>query len=222
MGKAFVVTEDYENRAMVVFADHAIVARRIVASEYRDGELGGIRVNRARGLDQYCGEGVPARALIEMGWWFDCTGCNRTINLEYLDENDLPLDGVAGYEKGQVFCGTVCQHDHVARKERERASGQEFLSMLRQRVLKRFGHVEFVTGAFLEHVFAQETEGQVIIRQASVAFNFPGQKIAPASLHYDPGYNIGPAKLELRCCAGDQPAFEAWASSAPTADQMGG
>lgn len=208
--KAFMVTEQYENRAMVVFANHAITARRIGANEYCDGELRGISVKRAHHLDQYEGKGVPASVLIDGGWWFECTGCDATINSDFLDDKELAWDAVIGTENSAVFCCAECQKQHLDRQERERAIGQAFLAMMRDRITSRVGNVQFVTGAFREHIFAQELDGIVVVRQASVSFDFPGQIIAPASLHYDPAYIYGPAKLELRCCIGDKAAFEAW------------
>lgn len=208
--KAFMVTEQFENRAMVVFADHAITARRIGSNEYCEGELRGISVKRARHLDQYEGKGVPASVLISDGWWFECTGCHATINSDFLDDNELPWDAVIGTENSAVFCCAECQKQYLDRQERERAVGQAFLAMMRDLITSGVGNVQFVTGAFREHIFAQETDGIVVVRQASVSFEFPGQTIAPASLLYDPAYTYGPAKLELRCCSGDKKAFEAW------------
>lgn len=58
-----------------------------------------------------------------------------------------------------------------------------------------------------------------VVDQASVAFNFPGQKIGPATLEYrhssrpSGGDMIGPAICEFSCCAGDREAFEAWVES---------
>ena len=211
MGKAFIVTEEYGNNAMVVFSNYAIAARRYAASELNGGEITGLSVRRAKDLDQFEGDRIPASILIERGWWFECSGCGLTINEENLDERDLSTGGVIGFYHGAVYCCKACHDDHMARKARENEAGQAFLAILRGLVTKRLGAVEFVTGAFKEHIFAQESDGIVMIRDACVSFNFPGQTLAPASLHYQPGYDCGPNRPEFRCCAGDKDAFEAFA-----------
>ena len=211
MGKAFIVTEEYENNAMVVFSNHAIAARRYASSELNGGEITGFSVRRAKDLDQFEGVGIPASVLIDRGWWFECSGCHLTINGENLDERDLTTDGVIGFYHGAVYCCKTCHDDHMARKARENEAGQAFLAMLRGLVERRLGPVEFVTGAFKEHIFAQESDGIVMIRDACVSFNFPGQTLAPASLHYQPGHDYGPKRPEFRCCAGDRDAFEVFA-----------
>lgn len=211
MGKAFIVTEEYGNNAMVVFSNYAIAARRYAASELNGGEITGLSVRRAKDLDQFEGDRIPASILIERGWWFECSGCGLTINEENLDERDLSTGGVIGFYHGAVYCCKACHDDHMARKARENEAGQAFLAILRGLVTKRLGAVEFVTGAFKEHIFAQESDGIVMIRDACVSFNFPGQTLAPASLHYQPGHDYGPNRPEFRCCAGDKDAFEAFA-----------
>ena len=213
MGNAFIVTEEYGNNAMVVFSNYAIAARRYAASELNGGEITGLSVRRAKDLDQFEGAGIPASVLIERGWWFECSGCGLTINEENLDERDLSTGGVIGFYHGAVYCCKACHDDHMARKARENEAGQAFLAMLRGLVTKRLGAVEFVTGAFKEHIFAQESDGIVMIRDACVSFNFPGQTLAPASLHYQQGYDYGPKRPEFRCCAGDKDAFEAFANT---------
>jgi hypothetical protein len=45
--KAFAVTEHDENTGAVIFAKHDIVARRIGADEYADGELSYVSCRRA-------------------------------------------------------------------------------------------------------------------------------------------------------------------------------
>lgn len=45
--KAYSVTEEYENTGGIIFAEHNIVARRIGASEYADGDFHAVTCRRA-------------------------------------------------------------------------------------------------------------------------------------------------------------------------------
>lgn len=70
---AFIVTEPYENRGGVIFADHAIVARRIGADEYADSEIQGMSVRRCPDLDEHKGDErfINRYLLHNCCWWFD-------------------------------------------------------------------------------------------------------------------------------------------------------
>lgn len=213
--RAFIVSEPYGDHSAIVFAKSNIEARKWGASEWNDGELGGLICHRCPGFDKFSETGVPASKMIEMGWWFECYNCGCKIDADDYDKRGIKLDDVIGTQHSSVYCNAQCRDDHYARKSREKTVGDEFLEMMRHRVIARFGSVDFVTGAFHEHMFAQEVEGVVIIQGAFVSFNFPGQKIGPASVHYDPGYGIGPQRIEPRCCFGDKQAFEEWADKSP-------
>lgn len=200
-------------QAAIIFADSNIQARKWGASEWNDGELGGMSCNRLPAFDRFEKTGVPASEMVEIGWWFECSSCGGRIDLDDTEDRGVVAADVVGTQHGAVYCNEACRDEHKSRVAREKVAGDAFLEMLRARVRRRFGDVEFTTGAFREHMFAQEVDGKVVIKDACIAFNFPGQKIAPASVHYQPGYKIGPVALETRCCAGDKEAFEAFAAA---------
>lgn len=218
--KAFLVTTDYDGTGGVVFAKSAIEARRYGASEWNDGELGGLHVRRERDFDQFDGSGVPAWLMVAKGWWFECSGCGMTINEDSLYDRGLPVEGVVGAECSRVYCCATCEADERARTAREAAVGNAFLWHLKQRVIDRFGPVEFANGAWKEHVYAREVDGTVHIGQGIVSFNFPGMRIGPASLRYNWGYGgqFGPPSPEYSVPRGDLEAFEAWAAARPSED----
>ena len=209
--KAFVVAcPDHEHSA-ITFARSNIEARKWGASEWNDGELRGMSCTRIPGFDCYHETEVPASEMVEIGWWFECSNCDRRIDNDDDDENRIIPSEVIGTQYSAVYCNAACRDEHLARKARERSAGDNFLAMIRERIKSRFGPVDFVVGAFREHLFAQEVDGVVLIRDACLSFSFPGQLIGPASVRYQPKYIVGPCRLEVFCCAGDAVAFEAFA-----------
>lgn len=211
--KAFIVQETDEGTGGVIFAKSNIAARKIGASEYNGGEIGGMSVHRAPGLDQYAETGVPARVMIEEGWWFECSGCGMRINEENLSEDGRPVSGVVGVMDSLVFCCALCHEQWTETQRRKREAGDAFLAKLKQHAARRLGAVDFVAGEFKEHVYVVEVDGHLIVRQAVVSFKFPGMAVGPANLRYDEAHNDGPQPLVFYCCNGDKDAFEAFASA---------
>lgn len=221
--KAFLVTTDYDGTGGVVFADTPIEARRHGASEWNDGELGGLHVHREPGFDRFDGTGVPAWMLIARGWWFECSGCGMTINEDNLHDEGLTVEGVQGVDFSRIYCCPTCEADERARAAREAAAGNAFLWQLKQRIEDRFGPVEFANGTWKEHVYAREIGGVIHVVQGIVSFNFPGMKIGPASLRYDWGYGeqFGPPCPEYSVARGDLETFEAWAADRARPEAQG-
>lgn len=216
---AYAVTEDCDNTGGIIFARHAIVARRLGADEFNGGEFDGIICRRAPWADAYAESGaVPASVMIANGWWSEGS-CGHRISEDDLAERGLPVEGVIGTWGSRLYCCVECRDLAEARRARERAAGDAFINMLKARLVRRFGPLDFgsdLDGAMRKigsHVYAREEDGLVIIRQAIVRFGFPGMKLGPAQYRYDPGYRIGPAVPELTCCSGDREAFEAWAAA---------
>lgn len=214
--KAFLVTEAEENTGGVIFAERAIDARKIGASEWNDGELGGMHVHRVAEFDQFYGKGVPARLLVERGWWFECCGCGMTIRDDTLEEAGLVVGGVTGTECSRIYCHAECEAKARAREVREKDAGRAFLDKLRDIVRCRFGDVTFVEGPFREHAYVTEQNGILNVGQGVVSFVFPGMTHGEASLRYDWGYGqaLGPVLPEYSVPRGDLEAFEAWAAEA--------
>ena len=55
--KAYAVTEEDENTGGIIYAEHNIVARRLGANEYADGEIAYVSCRRAPWADEYYGIG---------------------------------------------------------------------------------------------------------------------------------------------------------------------
>ena len=62
--------------SVVVFADHAVVARREGAIEL-DAEFGEVSCRRAAHFDELAPGPVPREVLWGAGWWFECSKCGQ-------------------------------------------------------------------------------------------------------------------------------------------------
>lgn len=222
---AYVVMEMDERTGGVVFAKDKRTARRIGANEWADGDIGYVEVTRRADLDRYEASGVPARLLVGEGWHFECCGCGMRIDDITFEDEGLPVSGIVGNESGAVYCCHTCRMRALGRDAQMMAMRDAFLDMLRDEVRKRFGEVDFVLGGtWQNYVYICRSYDPLVVSEASVAFNFPGQQIAPATIVYrhptrpSGADMIGPAECRFRCCNGDREAFEAWvASNKPSA-----
>ncbi|WP_159953155.1 hypothetical protein [Rhizobium sp. 18065] len=217
--RAFAVLELGENTGGIIFARHAIAARKSGACEYSDGDITSVECRRAHWADRYADQRiVPAADAIAHGWRFECHGCGETMDLGWLYDNDLPVEGVIGSMDGCQFCCAECKERDATLKRQQKALGDEFIETLRAIVIRRFGNVEFCSEAFKPHTYVIEQAGALSIGQASLSFNFPGQIYAPATVIYDWPYSFawdgrGPVKLKYSCVNGDKLAFEAFAAA---------
>ncbi len=220
MGKmrAFAVLENCENKGGIVFAEHAVVARRLGANEYSCGDFYGVSCRRAPWADIFAGSSVPANVMISHGWHFECVGCGETINEDWLYDEELTLDGVIGYDRGLVYCSEICEARHNLERAEARDRERRALVALKAYVAKRFPKVEFRDdGNWRPRAHATKESGAWLIKHAVVSFDFPGMKIGPATCRLERGHRdhwlIGPMKPEYSCCFGDKESFEAWAAS---------
>lgn len=97
--------------SVIRFAKSAVVARREGADEldidFRDVQS----CCRVPGFDHFAPGPVPKRALLESGWWFECTNCEAPSELK---------TGAVFYEEN-IFCSAECRRDFVVRRiERRR------------------------------------------------------------------------------------------------------
>ncbi|VIO73840.1 hypothetical protein [Bradyrhizobium ivorense] len=215
--KAFAVLEDQENTGAIIFADHAIVARRRGADEYNGGELRGISCRRAPWADRFAGEPVPASVMIGNGWHFECGHCGARIDTDYLDEEDLPLDGVIGTQHSIVYCSAICEAEDNLERAIRADHQRRAIEALSKFVRRRFPGVTVRTDDNNQpHAYAAQLKGVWQIEQVVVSFDFPGMKIAPAQCRIDRRdarheKMVGPTKPYFTCCGGDKEAFEAFA-----------
>ncbi|PZU80665.1 MAG: hypothetical protein DI528_22220 [Shinella sp.] len=136
--RAFAVLERCENTGGGVFARQDIVARKLGACTYSDGDIANVECRRAHWADEFADTGVvPAKLAIAHNWRFECHGCGATINEDWLAEAGLELDGVIGSVNGRVFCCAECKQRHDDIETRKKLVGEEFLETLRAVVRRR-------------------------------------------------------------------------------------
>jgi len=216
--KAYAVLEDGENTGGIVWAEHAVVARREGASIFGGGEFGGMSCKRAPWADGYSDKPLPISLMIENGWRFECGGCGETISEDWLYDEDLPLEGVIGFQHSMVYCSEICECRDKLERAIKRDHERRAIEALRAYVLKRFPGVTIGTkDNWAPHAYASDHGGAWQVRQVVISFEFPGQKIAPATCRIDRDQQnrqlIGPIRPEYSCCVGDREAFEVWAAS---------
>lgn len=218
--KAYAVLEEGENTGGIVFAAHAIVARRQGAAIFGDGEFEGVSCRRAPWADHCAKTGVvPVSLMIDHGWRFECYGCGATIDRDWLYDMGLPLLGVIGTQHSSIFCCDSCRSRHKAREAVRCEIEADMIERLKAMVLRRLPGAEICSQdqwASRAHAEQGWDSGAWAVNGAVVFFAFPGMRIGPASLVLRRDYlkinRIGPIDPSFECCAGDQEAFEAFAA----------
>lgn len=220
--RAFSVTELNENTGGIVFAKHAVTARREGANEYADGDFGYVSCHRAPWADKFVDiRDVPVSVMIDHGWHFECHGCGARIDEDWLNEEGLPVEGVIGTQSTSVYCCARCKwrtmKENAKRAEQQRIA----IDAYKAEVLKRFPDAEICEAepGHLppHHAYVTRDKGAWHWGQVAISFKFPGMKIAPAHYRRDEPLHqwrvpfIGPVKAYFTCCNGDREAFEAWA-----------
>lgn len=151
--------DDY--RAVVVFAETQEEAAAKGASEVLS-EPEVVRVQRTPWFDQFAEQGwVPASALFEHGWWLNCDFCDRPLNDDDDEQDDL--DPVSPHFCGErSFCSEYCLNQWTSAKRR---LAEEIQAVREQLVVKLPGiRIERVSGSW------------AIIHPIHVRFRFPGGK----------------------------------------------
>jgi len=223
---AFAVTEEDEGTGGIVFARHAIVARREGANEYAGGEFDYVSCRRASWAD-HCAESrvVPASLMIEHGWHFECGGCGNRIDEDYLAERDLRLEDVQGFQHTSVHCSPLCEARHNLRRAEAKYRETRWIRRFEKIIKRRFPDATIIRSSdhCKPHAYAtQDRDGKWRIEQVIVSFNWPGQDIGPACLRIDTrtewprnGKSFHKrSKPYWTCCTGDRAAFEAYAEAA--------
>ena len=173
--KAYMVTEEYESHAAIVFAKGGAEARRLGANELGIDWESVESCTRCPEYDKYAEAGdVPKEVLIADGWWFECGHCGIRIDS---DMDDVPMDdGLDHCEFQTVIRGNeiYCSHKCLALHDKRQRNKKAAESAL----------VEWVTTMYPEakvtsvHVYGDKLEpternGRGALR-AGVFFEVPG------------------------------------------------
>ena len=182
---AYSVTEEFEGTGGIVFARSAIAARRIGADRYADGEFENARCRRAPYADEYAESGiVPASRLIEEGWHFECSGCSRTIDNDYLWEMDIEPSDVVGSQDSSVYCNELCEAYEALGRAQRKVFDRRWMRRLVKFVKARFPEAEIIRDSQFRrpYVYGDRRNGQHLLRDANIPFTLPCLEHGPASL----------------------------------------
>jgi hypothetical protein len=135
--RAFKVTEQRgDNGCVIVWARHYLEAKREGASgldlTYED-----VDCEREPALDNYSG-GDLMGDLIEMGWWFNCSHCDRAC----YDEKRFRVGD-------DIFCNAECHQKHEAYWQPKRALEAAF---------RKFTEVKFFGKPFVRFAYVNVRE----------------------------------------------------------------
>lgn len=224
------MTEHDEGSGGIIFARHAITARRLGANKYADGEFGYVNCRRAPWADRYADtRDVPISVMVEAGWHFECGGCGARIDSDMLWERDLEPEDLIGTQHSVAYCNAVCEAHERLRRAEAKHRERRWIRRFRKIIRARFPDATVVPGEGIggsAHALAGKQKGRWVVEQVAVLFEFPGMTIAPATLRYNradrqwrlPGSPPPkPSKPHWECCTGDRAAFEAWAAKSKAA-----
>lgn len=214
---AYAVLETDENTGGIVFARHAITARRIGADQYADGEFSYVSCRRAKWADRYGDTGiVPASVMVWHGWHFECSYCGSKIDGgdDFWPHKKWTPDFVIGNGNGgMVFCDRSCCTAHQRQQDFAERLKVRTVAHYAKRLEKRLPGITVLpidkayTGS---HVYIDRGR----IRQFVISFDWPGQQISSASFRWD---GPGKGKPHITCCNGDRKAFETFAADSQKA-----
>lgn len=217
--KAFSVIAEYEATGGIIFAKHAIVARRLGANEYADGDFSSVSCRRAPWADLYADRALPARLMIAHGWNFKCSDCGERIDEDFLYDKNLSLEGVIGSQHSHVFCSSRCARRHFSIQRRRKSEEQRAIETFKAIVRKRFPNADFVDEPdasgyrAYHHAYVEPSKSGWQWRQVVIAFRFPGMKVGPAHFSMNDNHRYGPTSAEYTCCHGDLEAFQAYVNA---------
>jgi hypothetical protein len=167
--KAYMVTEDSEGHACIVFATNSATARREGGNELGVEWEGVESCKRSPEYDQYAPGPVPNMVLIDHGWWFECSHCGRRVSddmAQEAEDDGLNPDNFEAVESGDwIFCSHEClatdRLEKVQRKAAEAAMVEYVTTMWPQAIVT---HV---------HVYGPRLEAD---RSCYAMFSFPGSE----------------------------------------------
>lgn len=197
--KAYHCFHDYVEHHEIYFEKTNISARKAFALEHLDGDLAGITCRHIKWADKFAPGPVPAAALINDGWWWECYSCSDPVD----SYNQDPVFE----DKTTVFCSTKCHDAYYANKRRVKIIEEFALKAFKKKLVDKLNGYQ--PDIKHEHIYVQRNNGRLSVKQIVIEFNFPTQKYGSAL------YRIDQRKEEphFSCCVGDKEAFRSWISS---------
>lgn len=199
-----------EENGEIVFAKHAVVARRQGAN-ILDEDFGSVSCTRAPWADEYAPGPVPSLVMIDNGWRFECQGCGRTIDSDlewYPDDPKEPVQTMAPVENEHgLFCTQACCDAYLTDRACRKACEEAAIATLSEKLVRKFPGITI--GGERMHAYSIHKDGLYVAKQCIVPFTFPGCKFGCAHYRYDEVDEVP----YVTVCAGDIPAWKAWNES---------
>lgn len=108
---------DGDEHTVVVFAKTNAHARRLAAGVFGYDWHEVCDVRRESRFDRHSPGPVPQMALLEAGWWFECSGCGRRVANEEVDRDDDPHPlgwAMEPVEFGNfIYCCIQCREHEI-------------------------------------------------------------------------------------------------------------
>lgn len=205
---AYLVTEDDEGTGGVVFARSSAEARREGSSRFGDGDFNWGRAVRAPGLDRYAADGhVPWKAMFEMGWWRECSGCGVRIAQDEEDEDGELIKFNLVEVGSAVYCTPECRERKLADDAESDRIKAWIVGYMTDRLLRAMPGALVINdpARCLPHVYVPNGPNPRAPQQVVLHFLFPGSRYG-GDFRFD---KIGQKpRVEVAC--GDLAAFSAW------------
>jgi len=213
--KAYVVQDESDAHAEVVFARLNAAARRIGANKL-DSDFHSVTCRRAPEFD-HCSPGpVPFTTLFEYGWWRECDGCGVRIEDGAYDDDGNVIDFDIVEEAAAVYCTPACRVRHVAEHARVKRAEVRAIKVMQARLLREHPGVTVIGGDEAGRYtrpnayVSRDKAGRLRIRQVVVHFDFPGRRHGFGSFRAERDQSHLDRKPALFVPFGDKRAFEAW------------
>lgn len=221
--KAYQATDGDEGWA-IIFATNGAAARRHAAREI-DCDFEDIEwCRRAPSLDQFAGTSIPIQAILDLGWWFECSGCYRNIGEEDEDDELMPHGTFVCDEgsdtraripvgvMGNAYCCADCRDWHKAEIALRESAQRAAIADLSAVILRRFPDAEITR----THGYAARKGGEIKVVQVIVGFLFPGEKYGGGEARIEPRES---PDIQWTVRRGDLEAFDAYRDSLKVAAQ---
>jgi hypothetical protein len=209
MLKAYIVTEEDEGTGGVVFARSSAEARREGSQRFGDGDFNWGKARRAPGLDQYAADGrAPWKALFDMGWWCECSGCGCRIQQDEEDEEGSLIQFDLVEVGSSVYCRPSCREQRLAEDAEVARLSAWAIADLTDRVMRAMPGAVILGGndrSIYPHVYVPRGAWPMAPKQIVLHFMFPGARFG-GDVRVD---KIG-EKPKFLIVRGDLVAFHRW------------
>lgn len=234
--KAYAVLETDENTGGIVFATRPDQARRRATARFFGGDETETTCRREPWADVHVDGQVPAGKMVEQGWRFECSNCNRTIDGDMADEYATPDEeegiddryvgwkptDVIGGQDGVVYCNVRCRDDHRTETAKRKRMSERAVRRFARILLERLPDAEIVDkpdsyGGRPGAEFRSDT-GVPLLQSVRVPFTYPGARYGYAAIEYSPRGFRPDRRVSYMCPSGDVEAFDAYLATHPRKD----